>query len=363
MRIAQIAPLQVAVPPRDYGGTERVIAALTDALVDLGHDVTLFASSDSHSKARLVLGLPEALNFNPARDATAEHVVLLTRVYRRASEFDVIHSHLDSLTLPFARGVATPTILTLHGRIDTPEHQRVYQMYREANYVAISDGQRRALPDVHWVDTIYHGIDVEAFPFYPQRGSYLAFVGRISPEKRPDRAIAIARRVGIPLKIAAKVDSVDHQYFESVIKPLLDGPQVEFLGSINEESKRQLIGGALALLLPIDWPEPFGLVFIESLACGTPVVTCPLGSVPEVLMDGITGYTGTTDDQLAAAVRQIEHISRAGCREYVRRRFNVQRMAQRYLRAYARVRDTRGDERPYASAASEAVIPETVGTA
>lgn len=360
MRIAQIAPLQVAVPPRDYGGTERVIAALVDALVDLGHRVTLFASGDSHTKARLEPALPEALNFDPAYDATAAHVALLTQVYRRASEFDVIHSHLDYLTLPFASGTTTPTVLTLHSRVDNLEHRRVLMMYPEVNYIAISHDQRRSLPALHWVDTIYHGIDVEGFRFYPRPGNYLAFVGRASLDKRPDRAIAIARQAGIPLKIAAKVDSAERPYFETEIKPLLDDSHVEFLGAIDEESKRELIGGALALLLPIDWPEPFGLVFIEALACGTPVLTCPRGSVPEILVDGVTGYSCVTDDDLVEAVNRVEQISRAGCRDYVRQKFDSRRMAQQYLRAYERVR---GNLPPNFRRASHSTVPDPVGSA
>jgi glycosyltransferase involved in cell wall biosynthesis len=357
MRIAQIAPLQVTVPPRDYGGTERVIAALIDALVDLGHSVSLFASGDSYTKARLEPALPHALNFDPAYDATAAHVALLTQVYRRASEFDVIHSHLDYLTLPFTSGTTTPTVLTLHSRLDNLVHQRVLTMYPDANYIAISHDQRRSLPTLHWVDTIYHGIDVEGFRFCPRPGNYLAFVGRISPEKRPDRAIAIARQAGIPLKIAAKVDSAELPYFETAIKPLLDDPQVEFLGAIDEASKRELIGGALALLLPIDWPEPFGLIFIEALACGTPVLTCPRGSVPEILVNGVTGYSCLSDEELVAAVSRVGQISRAGCRDYVRQRFDSRRMAQQYLLAYERVR---GGLHPTFRSPSHAAISETV---
>ncbi len=340
MRIAQIAPLQVAIPPRDYGGTERVIASLTEVLVELGHDVTLFASGDSHTRAKLVAGCREALNFAPTHDATADHIALLTEVYRRAQEFDVIHSHLDYLTLPFAYDATTPTVLTLHGRLDIPEHGRIFKLYRDANYIAISRSQRDSLSDVHWVDTIYHGFDVGSYPFSAQPGAYLAFVGRISPEKGPDRAIAIARRAGIPLKIAAKVDPVDRAYFESVVAPLLDDPLVEFLGPVNETRKRELIGGALALLMPIEWPEPFGIVFVEALACGTPVLTCPRGSVPELLLDGVTGYVRTTDEELAQAAVQVHRISRSGCREYARRRFDARRMAQQYLYAYEVVAGT-----------------------
>jgi glycosyltransferase involved in cell wall biosynthesis len=350
MRIAQIAPMQVSVPPHDYGGTERVIATLVDALVDLGHDVTLFASGDSRTRAqRLVAPIPAALNFNPTHDAVAEHVALLRSVYNHAAEFDVIHSHLDYLTLPFAAASTAPTVLTLHGRIDRPEYGRVLQSFPSANYVAISASQRRSLPDFRWLATIHHGIDVAAFPFSPDAGRYLAFVGRICPEKRPDRAIAIARRAGVPLKIAAQVDPADRDYFEAVIRPLLDDPLVEFLGPLDERRKRELLRGALALLLPIDWPEPFGLVFIEALACGTPVLTCPCGAVPELLLDGVTGFIRETDEELAAAVGWVTRLSRASCRAYVQERFAGSRMAYDYIYAYAQVlRHTQEDaqERP-----------------
>lgn len=359
MRIAQIAPLQVAVPPVDYGGTERVIAALTDALVDLGHDVTLFASGNSHTRAqRLVATIPRAINFDPAYDAVAEHIALLTKVYRHAAEFDVIHSHLDYLTLPFASASSTPTVLTLHGRLDLPGQRHVLESYPQANYISISASQRRPVPNLHWVATVHHGIEVQAFPFYTHPGDYLAFVGRISPEKGPERAIAIARRAGVPLKIAAKVDPTERDYFEAVIRPLLDDPLIEFLGSIDETSKRKLMGKALALLMPIDWPEPFGMVFIEALACGTPVLTCPHGSVPELLTDGVTGFIRATDDELVAAVGLVGRISRAGCRAYALRRFDARSMAQAYLRAYLSVREQTPAYRVTAGEAAE--MPQAV---
>jgi len=337
MRIAQIAPLQVAVPPHTYGGTERVIANLTDALVRLGHDVTLFATGDSQTMARLVAPRPTGINFDPTADGTAQHLALLSEVYNRADDFDVIHSHLDFLTLPFTRAGATPTVLTLHGRLDLADYGRIFGLYTQANYVAISDSQRTYLPELNWVRTVYHGVDVERFPYSAEPGKYLAFVGRISPEKGPERAIRIAQRTGIPLKIAAKVDPKDQTYYEQVVRPLLDDPLVEFLGQLDEQAKRELMRDALALLLPITWPEPFGMVFIEALACGTPVLTCPYGAAPEILRDGVTGFLRSDDEDLAAAALQVAGISREECRAYVRRRFDIRTMARGYMQAYAQV--------------------------
>ena len=276
MRIAQVVPLQIAVPPNKYGGTERVVANLTEALVKLGHDVTLFATADSTTSATLEPMLDREIFFNPEIDATAHHVAMLHEIYtRRAGDFDVIHSHLDYLTLPFTHLTSTPTVLTLHGRLDRPEWNRAFRQYPEANYVSISDDQRKPLPDLNWVSTVHHGIDVDSFkPSYKQ-GDYLCFVGRMSHEKRPDLAIEVAKRTGMKLKIAAKVDHKEEPYFKSEIEPLLDHPLIEWLGEVDEERKRELMAGAYALILPIDWPEPFGMVFIEALACGTPVVSLP----------------------------------------------------------------------------------------
>jgi glycosyltransferase involved in cell wall biosynthesis len=341
MRIAQISPLRVAVPPRDYGGTERCVANLTESLVQLGHDVTLFASGDSQTRARLVPMVPEALNFDPAMDSVAYHYAALAKVYRQAGQFDMIHSHMDYLTLHFASLSDTPTVLTLHGRLDRPEFGCVLRQFCDANYVAISKNQQSALPDLHWVGVVHHGVDVETFRFYPESGDYMVFVGRIAPEKGPERAIEIATRTGIPLKIAAKVDPTDREYFEDVVKPLLDHPLIEFLGPVDEMNKRELIGNALALIVPIDWPEPFGIVFIEALACGTPVLTCPYGAAPELLEDGLTGYMCHTLDELAeAAVRVRRDISRARCRAYAKRRFDAERMARNYEAVYEKVRSS-----------------------
>jgi glycosyltransferase involved in cell wall biosynthesis len=335
MRIAQIAPLQVAVPPQDYGGTERCIYNLTEALVALGHDVTLFASGDSTTSARLVPGLPRAIRFDPAVDAAAVHIAHLTEIYRQADQFDVIHSHLDFFALPFAQTVRTPTVTTLHGRLDRPELARIYDLCHEATFIAISRSQRRQMPDLNWVATIHHGVDLARFTFYPKPGKYLAFVGRMAPEKRPDRAIEIAKMAGIPLIMAAKVDHTEQEYFDTVIKPLLKHPLIEYIGPVDERRKQELMGNALAVVMPIDWPEPFGMVFIEALACGTPVLTCPRGSVPELLEDGVTGFIRRTTAELVEAVGHVRELDRARCRAYVGKKFDITQMALHYVNAYS----------------------------
>jgi glycosyltransferase involved in cell wall biosynthesis len=358
MRIAQVAPLHITVPPRDYGGTERCVHNLTEALVKLGHDVTLFATGDSQTSAKLVPMRPGPITFDPTVDATALHVAELAEVYRRADRFDVIHSHLDYLTLPFIQTTTTPTVLTLHGRLDQPEFRQVFHTYQRANYVSISESQSSFLPELNWAGTVHHALDVNRFPFYPHPGDYLAFVGRMSPEKRPDRAIEIAKKAGIPLKMAAKIDAKERPFFESVIKPMLDHPLIEYVGVLNEREKSELIGKALALLLPIKWPEPFGIAFIESLACGTPVLTCPYGAVPEILKDGITGFIREADNELVEAIEHLHEIARSGCREYVRRKFDIQRMAMKYLNVYSKVQQRRA---PF-TIQSEAEVTEEAAT-
>jgi glycosyltransferase involved in cell wall biosynthesis len=337
MRIAQIAPLQVAVPPRQYGGTERLIHNLTETLVQLGHDVTLFASGDSQTSARLIAPVAEAFNFNPAIDARAYQMAMLAEVYHQAERFDIIHSHLDYYALPYAEHSLTPTVTTLHGRLDLPEYERIYYTYRSMPYISISKSQQSQLPEMNWVGTVHHSVDVANFKFYPEQGEYLAFVGRISPEKRPDRAIEIAKLAGIPLKIAAKVDPVDRAYFEEQIEPLMQHPLIEFIGEVDEQGKREVMGNALALLMPIDWPEPFGMVFIEALASGTPVLTCPCGSVPELLQDGVTGYIRRTVEELAEAALKVHEISRAACRRFAATRYDNRRLARDYLRLYDKI--------------------------
>jgi glycosyltransferase involved in cell wall biosynthesis len=348
MHIAQIAPLQVAVPPKRYGGTERCVYNLTESLVAAGYDVTLFASNDSHTSARLIAPVVQAINFAPDVEVQAYHIGMLTELYRQASAFDVIHSHLDYQVLPFAANSATPTVISLHGRLDRPDYLYPLRQYRHLNYISISHSQQSFLPELNWVGMVHHSVDVAAFPYNAKPGKYLAFVGRISPEKRPDRAIAIAKMTGIPLKIAAKVDSTERPYFEECIRPLLDDQLIEFLGEVDEQRKRDIIGNALALILPIDWPEPFGIVFIEALACGTPVLTCPCGAVPELLQDGVTGYIRSTTEGLAeAALRVKTSISRARCRQYAQEHFDNQRMAQQYVEIYEHVlRNKRRSPKP-----------------
>lgn len=337
MRIAQVAPLHESVPPRLYGGTERVVSYLTEELVRLGHDVTLFASGDSRTAARLHVCCPQALRLDPnCQDPLAPHVRMLTQVYQRADEFDVIHCHTDYLGLPFTRSTSTPTVITLHGRLDIPEIFPLYTDYPDVALVSISDAQRQPLRHCQWAATIYHGLPHDLYRFHSQTQAepYLAFVGRISREKRPDSAIRIACAAGIPLRIAAKVDRNDKEYFETTIRPLLANPLVEFLGEVNEKQKETLLGNALALLFPIDWPEPFGLTMIEALACGTPVIARRRGSVPEVLRDGKTGFIRETDEEMLDAIQRLASLDRAACRQEFEQRFTVPLMAQRYLDVY-----------------------------
>lgn len=334
MRIAQVAPLYVATPPHGYGGTERIISGLTETLVKQGHEVTLFATGDSRTSARLVACTPKALGFEHIFESGASHTAMLAQVYRRASEFDVIHSHVDYQALPFAVNCPTPTIITLHGTLDMEGYPEALSAFPEIRYVSISNNQRAPLPNLNWAATVYHGIDVRAHPFGERPGAYLLFVGRISPEKGPERAIAIAKKCGIPLKIAAKVDPKDRKFFNQVVKPLLNDPLIEFLGPVDERRKCQLMKNALALLLPIRWQEPFGMVYIESLACGTPVLTCPMGAAPEILSEGKTGFMRETDDELVEAALRVHEVSRAGCRAWAERRFDVSAMTRNYLSVY-----------------------------
>jgi glycosyltransferase involved in cell wall biosynthesis len=339
MRIAQVTPLYEAVPPRLYGGTERVVAHLTDALVDLGHEVTLFASGEALTKARLVVVRDQAIRLDPAplKSDLAAHLSQLAEVRRRAEAFDIIHFHTDMAHFPFFEHRAGRTVTTLHGRLDLKDLAEVYGRWPQFPLVSISDAQRRPLPMANWAATVQHGLRSSLYKFAPQSQGYLAFLGRISPEKRPDRAIAIAKATGRPLKIAAKVDAADRAYFEDEIEPLLDHPLVEFIGEIGDDRKSAFLGGADALLFPIDWPEPFGLVMIEAMACGTPVIAFDRGSASEVVEPGLTGFVVRDEAEAAAAVGRLVSLDRWAIRQRFEQRFSARAMAERYLDLYARL--------------------------
>jgi glycosyltransferase involved in cell wall biosynthesis len=346
MRIAQIAPLMESVPPKAYGGTERVVSYLTEALVELGHDVTLFASGDSQTGARLVPVVPESLRLDPQRpDWLMWHTVMLDQVFEQALDFDVMHFHVDFLHYPLVRRCLTPCLTTLHGRLDLPDLAPLHRHFREQALVSISHAQRKPLGDgCRWLATVQHGVPEHLYNVHEQPGDYFAFVGRIAPEKRVDRAIHLAKATGVKLRIAAKVDRVDEAYFRREIEPLLDHPLVEYIGEIEEHQKDEFIGHARALLFPIDWPEPFGLVMIESLACGTPVIGWRCGSVPEVIEHGETGFIVEDMGQAIEAARRIGEIQRGTCRRTYERRFTARRMAERYLGVYAALDVARGQD-------------------
>jgi glycosyltransferase involved in cell wall biosynthesis len=344
MRIAQVAPLFERVPPHQYGGTERVVSYLTEELVARGHDVTLFASGDSVTRARLVPGSEMSLRGeDPPRDAVALHLAMLLRAYERAREFDVIHCHTDYLALPVSRYAAVPTVLTLHGRLDLHEVHPVYRAFPEVHFVSISDAQRAWLSGVRWVATVHHGLPRDLYRFEPRGGRSLLFLGRISPEKCPDAAIRVARRAGVPLRIAAKIDRPDRDYFDQVVRPLLGEPGVEFVGEVDDRAKHALLSESLGLLFPIDWPEPFGMVVVEALACGTPVIARNRGSVPELVRDGETGFVCETEDDMVAAVERVAGLGRAACRADFERRFTVERMVDRHVGVYEAVRARTAD--------------------
>ena len=336
MRIAQIAPLTEAIPPKLYGGTERVVSWLTEELVEMGHDVTLFASGDSETSARLEPMWPRALRLDATvRDPMALHMSMLEQVRRRADEFDILHFHLDYFPFSTFSRQSTPFITTMHGRLDLPEHQIVFDSFDAVPVISISDAQRGPVPQARWVKTVHHGLPSRLLTPRPAQPGYLAVLGRVAPEKAVDRAIRIAVRSGQPLKIAAKVDRVDREYFEQEIAPLLDQPGIEYIGEIGDAEKSEFLSGASALLMPIDWPEPFGLVMIEAMACGTPVVAYRSGSVPEVVEQGVTGYVVDGEDEAVDAVKN--HVWRLG-RDKVRarfeQRFTARRMAEDYVRIY-----------------------------
>ena len=342
MRIAQIAPLTEAVPPTLYGGTERVISWLTEELVAFGHHVTLFASGDSTTAAKLEPIWPRALRLDgTVRDPNALHVMMIEQVCRRSDEFDLMHFHLDYFPFSVMSRQSTPFITTLHGRLDLPEHQPVFATFSSAPVVSISHAQRRPIHKANWVATVHHGMPAGALQPQPVTPSYLAFLGRISPEKRVDRAISIARRCGLPLKIAAKIDRADEDYFNETIHPLLSTPGVEFIGEIGDDRKSHFLSGAIALLVPIDWPEPFGLVMIEAMACGAPVVAFNRGSVSEIVEDGVTGFVVEDETSAAAALREVGSLSRRAIRRRFEERFTATRMAEDYVRVYRDLIDGR----------------------
>jgi glycosyltransferase involved in cell wall biosynthesis len=335
MKIAQIAPLIESVPPRLYGGTERIVSYLTEELVALGHDVTLFASGDSITAAGLVPCGPKALRLDASvRDPVPYYMLMLDRVRQRADEFDILHFHIDQFQFPSFRPIADRTVTTLHGRQDLPDLLPLYLGFDDMPLVSISDAQRLPVLSANFAATVYHGLPVDQLRPCGPCGDYVAFLGRISPEKRPDRAIAIARALDIPLKIAAKVDRADEAYFRTQIEPLLDGPGVEFIGEINEHQKTQFLGNARALLFPVDWPEPFGLSMIEAMACGTPVLAFRCGSVPEIVDDGVTGAIVETMDDAIAALPRVFALDRTKVRRRFEKRFSATRMAKDYICVY-----------------------------
>jgi len=359
MRIAQVAPLYERVPPLYYGGTERVVSYLTEALVEQGHQVTLFASGDSVTKAKLISPCVQSLRLNPDRmDDLAYNLLQLEHVFQRAHLFDIIHFHIDYFHYPFSRRQKIPHVTTLHGRLDMADLVPLYREFDDMPVVSISNSQRAPLPWIRWSGTVYHGLPLDLYKPKKEPGQYLLFLGRISPEKRPDRAIEIAKRAGMPLKIAAKVDEKDRRYMESEIRPLLDHPLVEYLGEVGDCGKAELLRNAYALLFPIDWAEPFGLVMIEAMACGTPTIAFRGGSVHEIITDGVTGYIVESIEQATRALKWLDAFDRMRCRSIFEERFSAHRMAQDYLQIYQRLisadtRDAyrRGIDKPWASPA------------
>ena len=341
MRIAQVAPLAESCPPKLYGGTERIVSFLTEELVRQGHEVTLFASGDSQTSARLIPCCEVALRLNPAvRDAMPYYMMMLDDVMRRLDEFDVIHFHMDVLQFPLIRPIAHRTITTLHGRLDLPDLVPFYEAFADIPVVSISNHQRMPMPPVNWAATVYHGLPPGLLAFSPEPrpapdGGYLAFLGRISPEKRPDRVLEIAAGAGMRCKIAAKIDRADQLYWDEIIAPMMKThPEAEYIGEINDAQKAEFLGNAAALIFPIDWPEPFGLVMIEAMACGTPVIAFGRGSVPEIIEDGVSGFIVDTVEEAIAAVPRALALDRAAVRAAFENRFTVDRMAEDYVALY-----------------------------
>jgi glycosyltransferase involved in cell wall biosynthesis len=340
MKIALVSPLYESVPPKLYGGTERVVFNLSEDLVDLGHDVTLFASGDSKTRARLIPVVPKSLRLDhDCMDQLAPHVMMMERVFDELPHFDLIHFHVDHIPLPLIRRHAIPALCTFHGRLDIPDIVPLYREFSEVPFTSISNSQREPLPWLNWQGTVYHGLKPEAFHFHPKAGDYLAFLGRIAPEKGLESAIEIAKRSGKRLKIAAKISDNDKKYFEEQIQHLLDHPLVEFIGEINEAEKDDFLGNAFATLFPINWPEPFGLVMIESMACGTPVVAFRRGSVPEVMADGRSGAIVSNVEEAVKAVKNLDSFDRQNCRQFFEERYLSIRMTRDYLKIYERLID------------------------
>jgi glycosyltransferase involved in cell wall biosynthesis len=367
MRIAQISPLVESVPPKLYGGTERIVSYLSEELVRQGHEVALFASGDSETTAELIPCAPQALRLAHVDDTLPYSVLQLEKIRQRARNFDVLHFHWDYFHLPLVRCLASPAVTTMHGRMDLPNYQPLFAEFADMALVSVSDHQRKPL-SARWIATVPHGLPVDLYSFSPEgAGGYLAFLGRICPEKRPDRAIEIARRAGVELKIAAKVDKVDMAYFEDVIRPLLRDPRVEFVGEVSDCEKQAFLAGAMALLFPIDWPEPFGLVQIEAMACGTPVIAWRRGSVPEVIEHGQTGFIVDGIDEAVAAVENVRMLSRVAVRRGFEKRFSIERVGRDYIRVYQSLADepivlTRGGARPDAEPkARRSAIDERIG--
>jgi glycosyltransferase involved in cell wall biosynthesis len=350
MRIAQVSPLYESVPPRLYGGTERVVHYLTEELVRQGHDVTLFASGDSETSARLVSACATASRLDPKSvDGLASHILMLEKVFQSAADFDIIHFHIDYIHFPYSRRCPTPHLTTLHGRLDIPDLKGLYREFSDMPLVSISDAQRRPLNWANWQATVYHGMPRDLLPPGDGGGDYLAFLGRISPEKGVDRAVEIAEKAGMQLKIAAKVEKADREYFESAVRLLFDRPHVEYVGEINEEQKAEFLGKAKGFLFPINWPEPFGLVMIEALSCGTPVVAFRGGSVDEVIEDGVSGFVVESVDQAVEALGRLGELDRERCRNVFESRFTVKRMVADYMKVYRQLQRSRDpSEDPFA---------------
>jgi glycosyltransferase involved in cell wall biosynthesis len=340
MRIAEIAPLYESVPPRHYGGTERVVSYLTEELVKQGHQVTLFASGDSVTRASLVAPCERSLRtLAGCIDPMAHYMIMLDEVLSRSAEFDILHFHIDHLHFPFTKNVGLPSVTTLHGRLDIPDLQPLYRHFRQMPVVSISRAQRTPIPFANWVGNVYHGLprDLQPLRIPTNDDPYVAFLGRLSPEKRPDRAIRIAMKAGLKLRIAAKIDAVDRAYFNAEIKVLLELPNIEYLGEIDETQKSEFLGNATAFLFPIDWPEPFGVAMIEAMSCGTPVIAFRCGSVPEVIDEGISGFIVNSEEQAVEAIHKCRDFDRKKCRAVFERRFTADRMAKDYSQIYQKL--------------------------